>query len=192
LGGEEKTGIRKGEKKTAKTGAAAAEEIAVFTSCLIVANQRCRAVEKRAADRNKRGDAAQLTRAVEGGGCRPVICAFVCGMTSIQFQIDPDALRVIHGDRAEGFQRRRERERQSRDQSRAHGALDLAGAGARDEHSGEGLRMYNQMLMRERMGAVGGGLVSERELPRGTEGLRLAGAQAQFVAAGGRRLNLDK
>lgn len=111
-------------------------------------------------------------------------------MTSIQFSIDPAALRVLHGERAEGFQRRRERERESRDASRAHGALDLANF--RDEYSGEGLRMYNQMMMRERMGAVGGGLVSERELPRGSEGLRLAGAQAQFVAAGGRRLNLDK
>jgi hypothetical protein len=116
-------------------------------------------------------------------------------MTSIQFHIDPTALRILHGDRADGFQRRRERDR---DRERVRDAYGLAMRGddveavirQRDSvvaPAREGLRMYNDQMMRERMGNNGGPAAAAA-----AGGMRIAGAAAQFVAVGGRRLNLDK
>jgi hypothetical protein len=117
-------------------------------------------------------------------------------MTSIQFHIDPTALRILHGDRAEGFQRRRERDR---DRERVRDAYGLAMRGDDVEAvlrqrdavapAREGLRMYNDQMMRERMGNNGGPAAAGGG---GGGRMQIAGAAAQFMAVGGRRLNLDK
>lgn len=110
-------------------------------------------------------------------------------MTSIHFQIDAAGLRVLHGDRALGFQRRREEERNNRDRERIRVTSESPSSPL--NQVGEGFRMYNDLMMRER---VRDGNTENRSPNNngGGGGLRIAGAAASFVAAGGRRLNLDK
>jgi hypothetical protein len=98
-------------------------------------------------------------------------------MTSIQFQIDPAAMRILHGPSADHYERRRERERNTV-QARHH----------RQEIStySENGRLVEALALVDRNPANRPAISS---VPSNANG---PNAAARFFAAGGRPLNLDR
>ena len=102
-------------------------------------------------------------------------------MTSIAFQIDPRPVRVLHGQPADGYQRRREQERNS---VQGHRNLNIPSNLA----NGQDGRLVEAMSLLDRIPsnrppapAVPGNPTSAQPV-----------AAVRFLAAGGRRLDLDQ
>ncbi len=98
-------------------------------------------------------------------------------MTSIAFQVDPRAVRVLHGQPADGYQRRRETERN-------------AGQGIRrtndpPQPGGDG-RLVEALSLLDRNHVNRPGAASR--LPQPNQ----PGVAARFLAAGGQPLDLDQ
>ena len=100
-------------------------------------------------------------------------------MTSIAFQIDPRAVRVLHGQPADGYQRRREIERNSVQGNRRTND-SLQPGGGTDGRLVEALSLLDRNLA-NRPGAA-------PRLPQSNQ----PGAAARFLAAGGQPLDLDQ
>ena len=100
-------------------------------------------------------------------------------MTSISFQIDPEGVRVLHGHPADGYQRRRERERNS---LQGHRVLnDISNlAGGQDGRTVEAMSLLDRNIP-----------VRTNAAPGPPNSIQ-PGASARFLAAGGRRLDLDQ
>ena len=98
-------------------------------------------------------------------------------MTSVTFQIDPRPVRVLHGQPADGNQRRREQERNAIQGHRdAHFQLSIA-------NGQEGRLVEAMALDRHSNRSTAANLVPNAAQP---------GAAVRFLAAGGQRLDLDQ
>jgi hypothetical protein len=100
-------------------------------------------------------------------------------MTSISFQVDPNAMRILNGQPADGYQRRRERER-----STAQGNRNLNDitniVNGHDGRSIEALSLLDRNVPTRPNAASG---TSNENGPR---------SSVRFLAAGGRPLDLDQ
>lgn len=100
-------------------------------------------------------------------------------MTSIQFQIDAERLRLLHGQRADSYARRREQERNARIGDNS------AGAGSRDSY--EALQLADRLPRSNRNQS---NATQARDLPGYLSQARANSAALRFASVGGVALDL--
>lgn len=100
-------------------------------------------------------------------------------MTSISFQVDPNAVRILNGQPADGYQRRRERERNA-----AQGNRNLTDI--TNFVNGQDGRLVEAMSLLDRH------IPPRPNAASGTSNENQPGSSARFLAAGGRPLDLDQ
>ncbi len=106
-------------------------------------------------------------------------------MTSIQFQIDADRLRMLHGERADSYARRRERERN------AILNQDSEEAGARRNDNYDALQLADRLSRAARIQQQQRVAYQNRDVPGYSSQARANNAALRFASVGGVPLDLD-